>query len=101
VTLSINLIVFTFHSVGAYMNSLDESDLQFYATYVQPVVIAEDLVQAGLVKSSLTIIPAEIPHRTLQLPFIIVPIAIPVNLRLGHPGYPTPLRSSIILYLMG
>jgi len=40
---------------GAYMNSLDESDLQFYATYVQPVVIAEDSVQAGLAKSSLTI----------------------------------------------
>jgi len=69
---------FMYVPAGAYMNSLDESDLQFYATYVQPVVIAEDSVQAGLAQSSLTIIPAEIPHRTLQLPFIIIPIAIPV-----------------------
>jgi hypothetical protein len=63
-----------------YINSLDESDLQFYATYGQSVVIpfAEDSVQAGLANSSITIIPAEIPHRTLQLPFIIIPIAIPV-----------------------
>jgi len=24
-----------------------------------------------------------------------------LNLRLGHPGHPTPLRSSLILFLMG
>lgn len=42
---------FTFEELqsGAYINSLDESDLQFYEMYGQPVLIpfAEDSVQEG------------------------------------------------------